>query len=380
MNLDIIPNGAINRVHVSQNDIGRTLTFNLFNDSLAYTVPIGATVKIQGTKPSGFGFSETCSVSGNVVTIDTTEAMTDEHGYIETELVIDDGTDVLGTANFILAIEKNPHPSNTTDGTQITAQSLQDQIDALADEIESGGTGLSDEAKQALLNCLAHVAWIDEDGQDYYDALESALYPPANLVSISCVYTQSGTVYDTDSLDSLKSDLVVTAHFDDSSARTVTSYTLSGTLTEGTSTITVAYGGKSTTFTVTVTHQRTNPFVVDNITFTDGYYINSSGEITENSSYSISNMFDITGYTGIRVDETTGSKLRTYNVWYYNSDTASASTKVGHQTGYIRLNNETYPSPVNLTIPTGATHCLLVSTTSSKTEVLNGYVTFTAVD
>ena len=252
MNLDIIPNGAIKRVHLSQNDIGRTLTFNLFNDSLAYTVPIGATVKIQGTKPSGFGFSETCTVSGNTVTIDTTEAMTDEFGYIEAELQITNSGDVIGTSNFILAIEKNPHPDNTTDGTQITAQSLEVRIEALE---ESALGGLTDGAKQALLNCFAHVAWIDDDGQDYYDALENALYPPANLVSISCVYTQSGTVYDTDSLDSLKSDLVVTAHFDDSSTRTVTSYTLSGTLTEGTSTITVSYGGKTTTFNVTVTHQ-----------------------------------------------------------------------------------------------------------------------------
>lgn len=75
------------------------------------------------------------------------------------------------------------------------------------------------------------------------------------VVSISAVYTQSGTVYDTDSLDSLKADLVVTATFSDSSTEVVPSadYTLTGTLTVGTSTITVAYGGKTTTFTVTVT-------------------------------------------------------------------------------------------------------------------------------
>ena len=74
----------------------------------------------------------------------------------------------------------------------------------------------------------------------------------ATLTSISAVYTQSGTVYPTDSLDSLKTDLVVTAHYDDQSTATVTSYTLSGTLTVGTSTITVSYDGKTTTFSVTV--------------------------------------------------------------------------------------------------------------------------------
>jgi len=75
-----------------------------------------------------------------------------------------------------------------------------------------------------------------------------------SLVSISAVYTQSGTVYPMDSLDSLKGDLVVTAAYDDSSTATVPSadYTLSGTLTAGTSTITVTYEGLTSTFNVTV--------------------------------------------------------------------------------------------------------------------------------
>lgn len=119
---------------------------------------------------------------------------------------------------------------------------------------QGGGSGLTDGIKQALLGCLQNVAWSDEDGQTYYDALYNALYPPATLVSISAVYTQSGTVYDTASLDDLKADLVVTAHWSNGTTQTVTNYILSGTLTEGTSTITVTYGGKTTTFDVAVTH------------------------------------------------------------------------------------------------------------------------------
>ena len=44
--------------------------------------------------------------------------------------------------------------------------------------------GISDAAKTALLACFEHVAWIDDDGQDYYDALEEALYggePPTEF-------------------------------------------------------------------------------------------------------------------------------------------------------------------------------------------------------
>ena len=79
------------------------------------------------------------------------------------------------------------------------------------------------------------------------------------LSSISAVYTQSGTVYTTTSLDDLKADLVVTATFADSTTQTVTGYTLRGTLTEGTSTITVSYAGKTTTFNVTVTETALYP-------------------------------------------------------------------------------------------------------------------------
>ena len=76
----------------------------------------------------------------------------------------------------------------------------------------------------------------------------------ATLVSIDATYTQTGTVTPEDSLSSLTSDLVVVATYDNSTTATLTSsqYTLSGQLTVGTSTITVSYGGKTTTFTVTV--------------------------------------------------------------------------------------------------------------------------------
>lgn len=129
-------------------------------------------------------------------------------------------------------------------------EGLDDRVTAL----ESGSSGgLTADIKAALLACFAHVAWAGNDGQDFYGALDAALNPPANLSSIACVYTQSGTVYDTASLDDLKPDLVVTAHYDNATTQVITNYTLSGTLTEGTSTITVSYGGQTTTFTVTVT-------------------------------------------------------------------------------------------------------------------------------
>lgn len=132
----------------------------------------------------------------------------------------------------------------------------------------------------------------------------------ATLTSISAVYTQSGTVYDTDTLDSLKADLVVTAVYSDSSTSTVasTDYTLSGTLTEGTSTITVAYGGKTTTFTVTVdvdSRLTTSAYItVANETLTDGY-INDNGEVTSASN----NYFIDKYYNALPIAVTNGADI-----------------------------------------------------------------------
>lgn len=121
----------------------------------------------------------------------------------------------------------------------------------------------------------------------------------ATLESISAVYTQGGTVYDTDSLDSLKDDLVVTATYDDSSTATIpsTDYTLSGTLTVGTSTITVAYGGKTTTFDVTVTHNDILYQLASAFTSDGTNYIDTDVAWELNSQYSLVCTFSISEFS-----------------------------------------------------------------------------------
>lgn len=74
------------------------------------------------------------------------------------------------------------------------------------------------------------------------------------ITSISAAFTQGDTViYDTDALDTLKPMLTVTANYQSGATETVGDYALSGTLAVGTSTITVAYEGMTTTFAVLVT-------------------------------------------------------------------------------------------------------------------------------
>lgn len=229
------------------------------------------------------------------------------------------------------------------------------EIADLKEDIENI-SGISDDVKVALLDCFAHVAWTDEYGQDYYDALYSALYDNSWLVtntlshcsssntaesvtkgasysatisadigysltgasvsikmngvditasaynngtisiaqvtgnltititaaeielaSISATYTQSGTVFETDSIDEFKNDLVVTATYSDSSTAVVPSadYTLSGTLESGTSVITVTYEEETTTFNVTVAGLPTGYTALDYVSMNGNQYANS---------------------------------------------------------------------------------------------------------
>lgn len=146
-------------------------------------------------------------------------------------------------------LDDHPEATTTVEDASVTMDKL--GADVLAALNRSGG--LTADIKDALLACFEKVAWIDGDGRDYYDALEAALNPPSNLVSISAVFNSGGTViYNTNTLDDLKQYLIVTALYDDLSTETIENYTLSGSLSTGTQTITVTYGGKIATFTVTV--------------------------------------------------------------------------------------------------------------------------------
>ena len=148
------------------------------------------------------------------------------------------------------------------------------------------GQGVSDDLKAALLQLAQKVAYIDDQGQTYYDDLYDALYPEKTLLSITANFQQGqAVVYNTDSLDSLKQYLTVTATYDDASTETVPSsaYTLSGTLTTGTSVITVTYDGKTDAFNVTVTAAPMALTVTNNLTGCTTS--NSATSVLQNSSY-----------------------------------------------------------------------------------------------
>lgn len=210
-------------------------------------------------------------------------------------------------------------------GMAADAKKTGDEINDLKSQIEQGGGGLTADVKSALMDVVNHIgAWTDGNAQTYIGALQSALYPPANLTSISAVFTQgSAVIYDTDSLETLRQYLVVTAHYSDNTSETVTTYTLSGTLTEGTSTITASYGGKSATFNVVVSESWTYTWE-----YTDGLPENNGLTKTVNGTVSIA--MESNGLR-IAVTESDSNDVK----YEYNKNVATKHTRIVYEIGLI---------------------------------------------
>lgn len=120
-NLNLIPGTSAQVVvHLSQANVGDTLTFYLYSGSEPFA-ETGMAVALNGIRKDGVGFTAPCIIVGNVVTVTVTESMTALSGYALAELVITDGGgNSVGTANFALAIEEGTFPNGPTYDTDIS--------------------------------------------------------------------------------------------------------------------------------------------------------------------------------------------------------------------------------------------------------------------
>ena len=249
-----------------------------------YEIPSGATGRVYVGRSDGTFEYTVATISGNNVTVAPTSSMFSVKGpgaiqvtlyvgnevvknfavpvYVHADLADDSaeaGSDVTGVfraaeeqalADF--AEDAEAKAAEVIESIPADYTELTEEVDELNERLDNLDP-LSEDAKIALLNCFEHVAWVDEHGQDYYDALEDALYPDTGLVSITAVFTQGSVViYPSTPLNDLKAYLAVTGHYNNGTSKTITDYALSGTLTEGISTITVTAEGRTTTFTVNV--------------------------------------------------------------------------------------------------------------------------------
>lgn len=137
--LDLTPGKQIVNVHVSQYDEGRPIKFNLLYNGSSYTVPGGTTALIEGTKPDKRGFSLSASVSGSTAYFDTTQNMCAVPGKTICEFRLKNGTDNIGTANFILDVE----PAGLAEDVDLSTSELAPYLE-LSKDAEAWAVGTRD--------------------------------------------------------------------------------------------------------------------------------------------------------------------------------------------------------------------------------------------
>lgn len=148
-----------------------------------------------------------------------------------------------------------------------------------ADKLSQIKPGLTEDAIVALLNCFAHVAWVDEHGQDYYNALENALYQSDYPKIIASLNPGVNVFFLNDTLDIVKNHITVKYCESMGSGEVIvpaSQYEITGTLNVGVSVLTISYNGLITYVSV----------LVCNDTVPSGYtkydYISTSSQSSDN--------------------------------------------------------------------------------------------------
>lgn len=179
--IDMIPDGAPVVVHVSQYDTAaRRLSFELYNGGVAYELPAGAVASIAGTKPDNTSFLYAMTVSGNLVSIDLQQQMALVAGDVPAEIQITGAEGKIGSANFIIRVERGPIDENSvisetdlpifeqlvSDAQEAAsdAQTAADTASAAATSVSAILPASSGTAGQVLTKTATGADWQDVDG------------------------------------------------------------------------------------------------------------------------------------------------------------------------------------------------------------------------
>lgn len=167
-------------------------------------------------------------------------------------------TDLVSAVNELVASVVTIDATLTQSGQAADAKAVGDAINSLSEEIVNLQTsGLTTAQVKALDGMFKVCAFTKDNVSAEYTAFKTAFgiadsgdggETEVTLTSISATYS-GGSVTAGTAVNDL-TGIVVTAHYSDGTSESVTGYTLSGTISEGSNTITVSYGGKTTTFTI----------------------------------------------------------------------------------------------------------------------------------
>lgn len=151
--LNFQPSTSIPVVHVSQYDVGVPLRFILYDGSSPADIEGGsqASVVMTATRPSGTGFTVPCTIiASNIVSIDTTEAMTIEFGSMEAEIRYTNNGTTVGTGNFIFDVEAAAHADYIIDEDHAEWVRISQEVQSNATNAQRAETNAQSWAQQAL--------------------------------------------------------------------------------------------------------------------------------------------------------------------------------------------------------------------------------------
>lgn len=253
------------------------------------------------------------------------------------------------------------------DLSQLKTAAKNDLVSAINEVSQSGDTGesgMSATASALLISILRNGVYTADQSANI-TALEAALLsgggetpedpivpdepenPEVVLSSISATYSGGDVPVGTAVTD--LTGIVVTAHYSDGSTETVTDYTLSGTIAEGSNTITVSYGGKTTTCSVTGV---TNNNLISGM-YQVGLLKENGGLNTASTTAYTSDYMECAGmesiYILIKKDNAADMNHYYRALGFYDGDKNVIS---GLYTGIMPTENI---EPI--TVPTGAVYC-----------------------
>lgn len=135
--LNLIPNGASPVAHASQYDEGRSFRFDLFEGAAVFTLDGTEVLECDIKKPDGNVVTvAVTNTSDSYIVVETTLQMCACAGNSFGEIKITKGAKIIGTLNFILAVERSPLEGGIESDSGI--HNLQEQIGEAVAEQYSG--------------------------------------------------------------------------------------------------------------------------------------------------------------------------------------------------------------------------------------------------
>lgn len=204
LTIDVIPGGVPPVMHLTEYDENMQVVVTLTQRGQAFAIPSGTTAKIDGTFYGRHAFSEDATVDGSTVTFAITKNMTAFAGRAWTKIKLTKDNKPVSTCGFWLDCDRAGVEAGAVIGSSGFQEQINEGVAAYFDNdppffelpsggqsgqalfsdgfdgafwgaLPSGGSGLTDAVKQALLLCFQNVAWVNSKGQTYYQSLADAL-------------------------------------------------------------------------------------------------------------------------------------------------------------------------------------------------------------